>query len=151
MSPVINVEEDSIEMRSNFPSLLMSQLSLHLIILFIQLQNQENSLLPVHLPWNYLYHQLQNPTHTFLCKRPGHKLANVPPKARFSSFFHNEILFLLEAIVVRFIFMEICSQMKPYLWDAQMTILFSIGLQYLSSESFVKLEDCSIAQWNIKN
>ena len=49
MSSVINVEEDTIGMRSKNPRPLMSQLSLHLMILFHQLQNQENALCPVHL------------------------------------------------------------------------------------------------------
>ena len=31
-------------------------------------------------------------SYCFLCKRPGPKLVNVPPKARFSTFLHNEII-----------------------------------------------------------
>ena len=132
MSSVINVEEDTIGMRSKNPRPLMSQLSLHLMISFHQLQNQENALCPVPLLWNYLYHQLQNPTHTvFYAKDLVLSLSMFHPKQDFLHFFTMKLSFLLEAVVVRFIFMKICSQMKPYpLWDAQMTILFSIGLQY---------------------
>lgn len=31
-------------------------------------------------------------SYCFLCKKPGHKLINVPSKARFSTFLHNEII-----------------------------------------------------------
>ena len=101
-------------MRSKNPRPLMSQLSMHLMILFHKLQKPRKCTLSSSPSVkSSLSSTAKSNSYCFLCKRPGPKLVNVPPKARFFlHFFTMKLLFLLEAVVVRFIFMKICLQMK---------------------------------------
>ena len=150
MSSVINVEEDTMGMRIKNPRPLMSQLSMHLMILFHQLQKPRKCTLSSSPSVkSSLSSTAKSNSYCFLCKRPGPKLVNVPPKARFFfTFLHNEIIIPAGSRCCPVhLHEDLFTDEAMHKWHKWK----HYSQSDFNTESIEKLENCSIAQWNISN
>lgn len=93
MSFAINVEKGIIDRRNRIPprQLIARNRVDQMMIIRHQHQNLEETIIYlVQILLDYQYHQHQKPTH--IAFYAGYRVASLPPKARFSTFLHNEII-----------------------------------------------------------